>query len=297
MDQKYEIKNIPIDKITVVNSRDRNEKSYNSVKGNILRVGLKKPITVRPSQKEGMYELVCGEGRLNSFIDANQIKVPAIIRYDLSRQDAFIMSLVENMARRRHSIMDLMQGIKLLKEKDYNATEISRKIGIADSYVCEILKLLDLGEERLIAAVEKREIPVSIAVKIASSPGNEQKALQQAYESGDLRGNKFLIAQRLIENRNVSGKTIRSSDKSRKKTDGPSLSARQMVQKFQTEIDRMKLVVEKAETTNSALSIIIESLFHLIKDENFTTLLRAEGLDTMPQDLDELINERGVNYG
>ena len=46
MNEKYDIQMIPIDQITVINSRERNEKSFQAVKGNIKNVGLKKPVSV-----------------------------------------------------------------------------------------------------------------------------------------------------------------------------------------------------------------------------------------------------------
>lgn len=41
MKRKYDIQTIPINKIIVINSRDRSEKSFQAVKGNIESVGLK----------------------------------------------------------------------------------------------------------------------------------------------------------------------------------------------------------------------------------------------------------------
>ncbi len=292
MAEKYKIEMISIERIHVTNTRDRTEKSFQEVKGNISRVGLKKPVTVRPSDDGNGYDLVCGEGRLKSFIALGEKTVPAIVRHDISKDDAFVMSLVENMARRQHTAMDLLKGIELLKEQGYGVMEISRKTGLGNSYISEILNLLRMGEERLISAVEKGQIPLSIAMKIASSSGNEQKALQEAYESKELRGKKFVMAQRLVEKRRNLGKGMRKGGGSRKMLDGPSISARQMVQKFQTEIDRMHSLVEKSETTNNALLIIVEFFFNLLKDDNFTNLLRAENFGTMPRALVQMIKER-----
>ena len=42
---------IPIDRIEVLNSRDRNTKVFEEIVGNIKSIGLKKPITV--TQREG----------------------------------------------------------------------------------------------------------------------------------------------------------------------------------------------------------------------------------------------------
>ena len=142
MSKKYDIQTIPIDKITVINSRERSEKSFQAVKGNIENVGLKKPVTVRPSDDGDGYDLVCGEGRLKSFIALGQETIPAIVRHDLSKEDAFVMSLVENMARRQHSAMDLLKGIELLKSQGYGVMDISRKTGLTDSYISGIVTLI-----------------------------------------------------------------------------------------------------------------------------------------------------------
>lgn len=295
MAEEYKIQMISIKEIHVTNTRERREKSFQDIKGNISRVGLKKPVTVRPSDDANGYDLVCGEGRLKSFIALGQETVPAIVRRDLSQEDAFVMSLVENMARRQHSAMDLLKGIEMLRDQGYGVMDISRKIGLGDSYVYEILNLLGMGEERLLSAVEKGQIPLSIAMKIVSSPGEEQRALQDAYESKELRGKKFIMAQRLVEKRRNLGKGMRKSGHKRN-ADGSSVSTRQMLRKFQIEIDRMRSVVEKSDTTNNTLLIIVESFFNLLKDGNFINLLRAENIETMPKALACMIKDRESGY-
>ncbi len=295
MTEIYDIQLIPTSKIIVLNPRERSPKSFNDLKDNIKNVGLKKPITVRPSEeKEGYYELVCGEGRLKSYIATNRKEIPAIIRTDLSQEDAYVMSLVENMARRRHTSVDLMKGISSLDEQGYGVMEISRKTGLANSYVSSILTLLKQGEDRLVAAVEKGDIPLTIATKIASSPSNEQQAMQEAYESKELQGSKFIIAQRLLEKRRTLGKGIKGRNS--RAREGENLSSRQMVQKFKTELDRMRLLVEKANKTENTLMIVVESLYQILQDDNYRTLLRAENIVTMPADLTDMIDERKRNY-
>lgn len=296
MTEKYKIEIIQIEQIKVINSRERSNKSFEQVKDNISRVGLKKPVTVRPSDDGNGYDLVCGEGRLKSFIAMSEKTIPAIVRYDISKDDAYVMSLVENMARRQHTAMDLLNGIKILEEQGYGVMEISQKIGLGNSYVSEILNLFRMGEERLLSAVEMGHIPLSIAMKIALSSDDDQRALQEAYESKQLRGKKFVMVQRLVEKRRNLGKGMSRSRVSKGTSDGPSISARQMVQKFQTEIDRMHSLVEKSETTNNALLIIVESFFNLLKDDNFINLLRAENFGTMPAALVQMIDEREKNY-
>ena len=296
MHDKYDIQIIPIDKITVINSRERSEKSFQAVKDNIERVGLKKPISVRPSDDGSGYELICGEGRLKSFIALGKKEIPAFVRHGLLKEDAHVMSLIENMARRHHNALDIMKGIELLKSHGYDVAAISRKTGLGESYVYYIRTLIERGEEVLIPAVEKGQIPLSIAVKIATAPGEEQKALQEAYEKEGLRGNRFVAAQRLIEKRRTLGKGMKSAGNIRKNKDGETLSARQMVQKFKTEMDRMRSLVEKAHKTEATLMIVVESFYNLLKDENFKTLLRAENLNTMPEALADMIAQREAGH-
>ncbi len=50
-----------------------------------------------------------------------------------------------------------------------------------------------------------------------------------------------------------------------------------------------KLLVKKAEVTQSRLLFIVEAIRELRDDENFANLLRAESLDSMPAFLEQRI--------
>ena len=43
-----EIRMIPVDRIDILNPRDRNKRVFDEIVGNIKAIGLKKPITVTP---------------------------------------------------------------------------------------------------------------------------------------------------------------------------------------------------------------------------------------------------------
>ena len=73
---------VPVNRIEVLNSRERNSKIFNDIVENIRAIGLKKPITVtqRPTDDgEPSYLLVCGEGRLNAFRILGQSHIPALV--------------------------------------------------------------------------------------------------------------------------------------------------------------------------------------------------------------------------
>jgi ParB family chromosome partitioning protein len=112
---------IPIDRIEVLNSRDRNTKIFEEIVGNIKSIGLKKPITV--TQREGddgepKYLLVCGEGRLNAFRLLGETHIPALV-IEVSEEDAFIMSLAENIARRQYRPLEILADIESLRQRGY----------------------------------------------------------------------------------------------------------------------------------------------------------------------------------
>jgi ParB family chromosome partitioning protein len=111
---------IPLDCIDVLNPRERDGKVFNEIVDNIRSIGLKKPIKVTPrvSQNgEERYLLICGEGRLKAFKELEQNEIPALV-VSVSDEDAFIMSLAENIARRQYRPLELLASIEVLRSKD-----------------------------------------------------------------------------------------------------------------------------------------------------------------------------------
>jgi len=287
------VRMIPINQINVLNPRERGKKKFAQIVGNIAKLGLKRPVTVaRAEGKNGdtRYDLVCGQGRLEAYVELGQEMIPAII-VEGTKEELLLMSLAENLARRKHSAMELVRDIKGLKERGNTLTEIARKIDLAISYVRGILQLLDRGEERLILAVERGQLPVSIAVTIATSDDRAvQQVLQEAYEQNDLRGRAFLRARRLVENRRARGKKSRGGP--RKHGDRP-VSTETLLKTFQQETIRQKMIIQKAKICETRLLFAVSAIKQLFQDEHFVTLLRAEALDSVPQYLADQIYDGG----
>lgn len=281
-DKAPDVEMIPIEQIHVLNPRSRNKLAFQGIVSNISNLGLKKPITVaRRTQPLGgkIYNLVCGEGRLEAYIALGQAEIPAIVK-EATPEECFLMSLVENLARRQQNPVELLREISDLKNRGYSSSEIAKKIDHAQSYVSGVIHLLDHGEERLLSAVEKGRIPLTIAMKIADADeAGVQQALCEAYEDKSLRGRRLLTVRHLIEQRNTSGKRFEKSV--RKKLDRVP-SAEALVRAYRQEADRQKLFVKKARLIENHLLFVVTALKNMFKDENFLTLLRAEGLDTLP---------------
>jgi ParB family chromosome partitioning protein len=207
-----EVRMIPVDQIEVINPRERNGRVFNEIVVNIRTIGLKKPIKVTPrvtSDGVEKYLLVCGEGRLKAFRSLGEPTIPALV-VNISDEDAFIMSLAENIARRRCRPLELLAGIRQMQEHGYTPKAIAEKTGLTQQYVQGILTLLHQGEERLVVAVEKGQIPLNAALTIVGAGDDDaaiQAALQEAYESGKLRGKPLMNARRIIERRKALGRS------------------------------------------------------------------------------------------
>jgi ParB family chromosome partitioning protein len=285
-----EVRMIPVDQIEVINPRERNGRVFDEIVGNIRNIGLKKPIKVTPRATAGgieKYLLVCGEGRLKAFRTLGEKTIPALV-VNVSDEDAFIMSLAENIARRKCRPLELLAGIRQLEDAGYATKAIAEKTGLTPTYVQGILTLLHQGEERLVIAVEKGRIPLNAALAIVGAGDDDvavQAALQDAYESGKLRGKPLMDARRIIERRKTLGRSA-GRNMSGKLADVTTSS---LVRTYQHEVERQKAIVRKAEFAQQRLMFVVGALRQLYADENFVNLLRAEGLATLPKYLAERV--------
>ncbi len=292
---------VPINRIEILNSRDRNMKVFEEIVDNIRAIGLKKPITVaeRPGDDgDPRYVLVCGEGRLNAFRILGETHIPALV-VDVSDEDAFIMSLAENIARRGYRPLEILADIEVLRKRGYSVEIIIQKTGLSPKYVKDIVFLLDQGEERLIEGVQRGTIPLTTALEIARAnenaaiSGEDGQAnlgdlLQEAYENGQLKGRQIIEAKRLIEKRLEHGPASPNRDQIK-----PPTSSYSLVRTYQREVERQRKMVLKAEHAHQRLLLVVQGLKKLYADEHFVNLLRAEGLDTLPKYLAERINILG----
>ena len=274
---------IPIEAVRVLNPRERNQSKFRSIVENIDRVGLKRPITVaaRPTDPDGLvlYDLVCGQGRMEALEMLGETLVPArIIAAD--KQDCMISSLIENCARRKLDPLDLLRAIGEMRARGYSDREIASKIGLSHDYVHAVARLQEKGEDRLLKAAEAGQIPFTVALEIAEVEDKDaQAALQYAYERDLLRGRSLAIAKRLIEVRRSKGKTLRRA------ANAIPLSSHTLIRAFTREADRKRALVARAEKIKGQIALVAGSMRRLLQDEVLREIMLREDLMTMPEAL------------
>lgn len=114
-----------------------------------IRTGsLIEPIVVRPT-RDGRYELIAGEHRLQAVKTLGIEVIPALVKR-VSDGEAMTMATVDNVAREQ--LTDLEQGFafaRLAREYDYSQAGIAELVSKPKSHVQRCMKLTELPSEVL----------------------------------------------------------------------------------------------------------------------------------------------------
>ena len=172
----------------------------------------------------------------------------------------------------------------MLRDRGYSHTDIGHKTGIAVNYVSALIHLFDHGEERLLAAVESGSVSIGAAIIIArSSSADVQTALVEAMEANTLSKHELQRARELADMRRTLGK----SNARQMPRGSRAITGESVVRAFKREQERQRAALRKAELCEKRLVFTVNAMKLLLADENFINLLRAEGIETVPEYLAE----------
>lgn len=284
MKEYEEIKLIEISKIKMVNKRSRSKIIHNELVESIRNIGLKKPITVRLSDSPTdmyTYDLICGQGRIEAYVILGETKIPAIVK-SVDHEDGHIMSLAENIARRRPRATELLSSIIDMKNKGYNESEIAMKVGHSRNWISSIISLQETGEDKLLAAVESGRIPIYIAVEISRAKGHGvQELLLDGFNSGEFNSKQIAIIKKIMAQREKSGK--RSNNNAFiQGVKQKRITPEELKELYQNNVNRHKMIHVRSEFAMSSLMIVKEIMTDLLKNREFSMLLSSEGLNSVP---------------
>jgi ParB/RepB/Spo0J family partition protein len=119
--------------------------TLNELVKSIYTYGVIEPIVVR-FISEGHYEIVCGERRWRAAQIAGLETIPARIRDNIDDEDAFVISLVENLQRHNLNAIEEAEGYAKLIEWGYNQVGIASTINRHPSTVSNTLRLRKLPD-------------------------------------------------------------------------------------------------------------------------------------------------------
>ena len=270
---------IPIDKINVINSRTRDEKQFTLNVQSIEANGQLKDIRVNDKflAKTGFYELICGEGRLIAHKRLGKADIRAEI-VTCTRKQAYLESLVENLARSRPATMEFARELKSLHDEGWSYEQIAQVACRTPEYIRQYIRLVETGEERLIQGVEQEVFPISFAILVASSDdAGIQNVLMDAFDKGVVNCQNFARARAIINGR---------MDK-RNRRQGRNGTSDYTVATLTSDIAKTtqakESYVREAQDKESRLFALLHGMESLWKDEMFLELLREEGLGERPE--------------
>ncbi len=271
--RRYE--EVPIDQIKVINSRNRDKEQFDMNVESIESVGLMKPIRVNDKflESTGVYELICGEGRLQAHQRIGKKRVMAEV-VTCTRKEGLLQSLIENIARTKPGSMDFARELKRLHDEGWDYKQISKIACKSEEYIRSYIKLVEQGEDRLIQGVESGTFPIGFALLVASTEDSQiQGVLMDAFAEGLVTTTNFAQARRIISAR---AKTSKKSAANRDYT------VNQLQQDI-AETTRVKTsYVREAKSKENRFMTLHAGVNTLFQDAKLVELLMKQKLDKRP---------------
>lgn len=270
---------IPVDKISVVNSRKREKKQFDENVRSIGEVGLYKPILVnkRNLDATGTYDLICGEGRLLAHVQLGKTHIAADV-LDIDEQQAYLMTLGENIARTPPQTIEFARALKEMRDCGMTWEELGAITGKHPTYMIKYIRLLERGEERLVKGVEEEVFPLGFAMQVAQSADRSiQHLLMDAFDNGIVTATNLVCVRKIIEDRIEKGKSLRP------KRAKASYTVGKLKCDIKTVTRQKEAFVYEAGQRENRLMRLLGALQRLRQDETFLGLLRTAGLTDEPQ--------------
>lgn len=122
------------------------EGALDELASSIAARGVIQPIIVRPSEKQGMFQLVAGERRWRAAQKARLHEIPALVR-ELDNREVMALALIENLQREDLNPVEEARAYqKLSDDEGMTQAEIARLVEKSRSHVANIQRLLNLPE-------------------------------------------------------------------------------------------------------------------------------------------------------
>ncbi len=272
--RRYE--KVPIDKVKVVNYRNRDKERFEMKVESIEHVCLPKPIRVNDKflERTGLYELICGEGRLKAHKYLGHETILAEVD-TCTRKEAYLQSLVENIARTKPDSMHFARELKRFHNEGWEYEGIANVARKSEHYIRDLSRLVEQGEERLVRGVEQGVFPMKFATQVvATGDAQIQNVLMDAFDEGIVTTINFAQARKIIAAR---------SRENKKKNANSTYTANQLRQDIAGATTAKTSYVREAKTKENRFMTLLNGINSLWKDQELLAILREEDPTKRPE--------------
>jgi ParB family chromosome partitioning protein len=179
------VRRIPVDLIRPGRTQARRRfapEALAELSASIRESGVIQPIVVRSDGQppHQTFELLAGERRWRAAQQAGLHEIPAILRNDLSDDEAHVLGLIENLQRESLSPIETAEGLRQLGELHALTHEaIGLRIGKSRVYVTNFLRLLALAQP-VQTMIDEGRLSLGHAKVLAGLPPGKQLAWAEA---------------------------------------------------------------------------------------------------------------------
>jgi ParB family chromosome partitioning protein len=201
-------------------SEEAQDELTNSIKEN----GLLQPVVVRPVEGAKVpYMLIAGERRWRSCQAAGLEVIPAKVVEGATEEEAYVLSIAENVNRADMTIMEEAGAYADLKAAGWAPAKIAKQFGKTETHITWRLGLLTLRPE-VSELVDQGQIKSNLAWHIAQlNPANQMVAAMR-YVRGDFdseaEAQHFANGLKMMENQtsltNEKAPTVEEQEKQKK---------------------------------------------------------------------------------
>lgn len=169
------VRSVPVDLIRPGSTQARrhfDQPALEELARSVRESGVIQPIVLRT--RVWGFELLAGERRWRAAQLAGLHEIPALVRDDLSDDEAFVLGLIENLQRESLSPIETAAGLKRLAETfGLTHDDVGERIGKSREYVSNYFRLLNL-DERVASLVNEGHILLGHAKVLAALPAADQ---------------------------------------------------------------------------------------------------------------------------
>lgn len=175
------------------------EQDFDHLGESIRIVGLVQPVVVMKAEGSDKYELIVGQRRYMAYEKLGRKTIPAIVIEELSKNDALIRSLVENVHRVELNHADAAKAATLLyKRLGRDIKKVSKATGLSPYRVQQYVDIDELASEKTKHKLQKGTVtPKDVQRTLRAAKGNIEKAdelldMMEKYKLGVHQKNRLV---------------------------------------------------------------------------------------------------------